>query len=162
MRTSSLHNSIPPKSKISTPVASEGVWLHVSVRITLAIWKLSGIIFYCTVTRIVRGLAQLASARGLGPRGRRFESFIPDQAKSPQRCGLFAWFEPRTRWKMNNLLAIGCLTQKTSPLSPTFTRVKYDLTKFQRWHIDGYFFEVNFSDKGYPVIHIRQFNCHRW
>ena len=26
-----------------------------------------------------RGVAQLASARGLGPRGRRFESFHPDQ-----------------------------------------------------------------------------------
>ncbi len=27
----------------------------------------------------VRGVAQLASARGLGPRGRRFESSHPDQ-----------------------------------------------------------------------------------
>ncbi len=26
-----------------------------------------------------RGVAQLASARGLGPRGRRFEPFHPDQ-----------------------------------------------------------------------------------
>ena len=31
------------------------------------------------VAHAFRGLAQLASARGLGPRGRRFESFIPDQ-----------------------------------------------------------------------------------
>src|SRR5690349_21119863 len=40
--------------------------------------------------RHLRGVAQLASARGLGPRGRRFESFHPDHENGQTLVWLFS------------------------------------------------------------------------
>jgi hypothetical protein len=42
-------------------------------------------------TRICRGVAQLASAPGLGPGGRRFKSFHPDHFKR-QNLAVFSFF----------------------------------------------------------------------
>lgn len=59
--------------------------------------------WYNCCSKPFRGLAQLASARGLGPRGRRFESFIPDHIKKISICWSFLYLLGQGRERISEI-----------------------------------------------------------